>query len=90
MIAAAEMPEYILWLVLKTCRRNRGLSQRAAADRIGVSQPVIAEWESGKSAIGEATLVKVARAYGLDVRGLLLEGLAGEAAPKRRAKAVRG
>lgn len=81
--------KYILWLVLLTCRKNRGLGQRAAAKKIGVSQPVVAEWESGNSAITEQTLVKVATAYGITVRELLVEGLAPprpapEKTPKRR------
>lgn len=79
-MAEGEDVELLLWLVLKTCRERRGLSQRAAAAKIGVSQPVVARWESGSSAIGEDTLTTVARAYGVSVRELLLEGLAGAAA----------
>ena len=78
-----NLPAYVLWLVLQTCRKNRGLSQRAAATKIDVSQPVVAEWESGNSAITEQTLVKVAAAYGCTVRELLLEGLAPAKPPKK-------
>lgn len=78
-----NQPAYVLWLVLQTCRKNRALSQRAAATKIGVTQPVVAEWESGNSAITEQTLVKVAAAYGTTVRELLLEGLATPKPAKR-------
>ncbi len=73
--------DYILWLVLKTCRENRGLKQHGAVPVLGVTQPVISEWENGRSAITEQTLVKVAKAYGITVRDLLLEGLGVKAPP---------
>lgn len=82
MAEGEEVPELLLWLVLKTVRERRGLSQREMAGKLGVTQPVVSRWESGESAIGEDTLSKYAQALGVSVRELLLEGLAGTAAPK--------
>ena len=53
-------------------RRERGLSQRALADLVGVQQPVIARIESGKARNLELkTVVRIAAALGARVKILL-------------------
>ena len=86
MAEGEDVPELLLWLVLKTVRERRALSQREMAAKLGVTQPVVSRWESGESAIGEDTLAKYAGALGVSVRELLLEGLAGTAAPQAPAE----
>jgi len=70
--------EYVLWLVLKRCRENRGLSQREAAEKTGVGQTVISRLESGRQGVREEYLAQIAAGYGITIRELLLEGLAEE------------
>ena len=53
-------------------RQERGLSQRALADLVGVKQPVIARIESGKARNLELkTVVRIAAALGARVKILL-------------------
>lgn len=73
--AARNPSALLLWSVLATCRNNRGWSQADLAERCHVPQSTVSKWESGRHGIGEATLVKVAAAYEIGVRELLLEGL---------------
>jgi DNA-binding XRE family transcriptional regulator len=47
-------------------RFDHGLSQRALADRLGVSQPRVVELESGEKNPQIETLVKIAAATGLE------------------------
>lgn len=47
-------------------RSENGLSQRALADRLGVSQPCVARLESGEHNPDLDTLVNVSRATGLE------------------------
>jgi transcriptional regulator with XRE-family HTH domain len=47
-------------------RSEHGLSQRALAERLGVSQPRIVELESGEKNPQIETLVKIAAATGLE------------------------
>ena len=67
-------------------RAERGLSQRALADRVGVKQPVIARIESGKARNLELkTVVRIAAALGARVKILLEKNEAvGRAKPTKR------
>jgi transcriptional regulator with XRE-family HTH domain len=47
-------------------RSDNGLSQRALAERLGVSQPRVVELESGEKNPQVETLVKIAAATGLE------------------------
>jgi transcriptional regulator with XRE-family HTH domain len=55
---------------LRDVRRNRGLSQRELADRVGTYQPRIAMIESGTNILPE-TAEKIARALLCDVSDLV-------------------
>jgi transcriptional regulator with XRE-family HTH domain len=71
---------------VRRCRRIAGLSQRAIADRVGLSQSMLARVETGRQDLGVTQLVALARCAGL--RLALLDGAGREVAPMR-ALAVR-
>lgn len=54
--------------VLREARRRAGVSQRAAADAAGVRQPVLSRIESGRSQPSLATLDRMVRACGYQLR----------------------
>ncbi len=71
-------------------REERGLSQRALADLVGVTQPVIARIESGKARNLELkTVVRIAAALGARVKILLEENDAGGRAKRTKRKLAR-
>jgi transcriptional regulator with XRE-family HTH domain len=54
----------------KAARERRDISQKEVALEVGVSNPVISETESGKTYPSNATLVKLARYFGVSERFL--------------------
>ena len=56
---------------IKTSRINRGLSQAALAQRAGVSQPTVANWENGSHVPRHAVLEKIGEALGVEPMWLL-------------------
>jgi transcriptional regulator with XRE-family HTH domain len=65
---------------ITTVRRRLGLSQRAFAKRLGVSQNIVGRWESGKHGLTARTLDRVAATGGVTTEWLLH----GTAVPTRR------
>ncbi len=55
-------------------RAAKGLTQQAVADAVGISQPHLANIESGRDGPSVATLRALARALGVTVDSLLQEG----------------
>lgn len=55
---------YFLPRLIRFARLRAKLSQKELADRIGVVQPCVVAWESGRRATSEETLSKVAIALG--------------------------
>lgn len=53
--------------VLKRLRENRGLSQRALAEQLGVQQPAVARWEAGGVQMPINRLDEVLRFFGYGV-----------------------
>ena len=49
-------------------RRNLGLTQKQLADKLGVSQAMVSQWENGDENFTIATLVKISSALGLSLR----------------------
>lgn len=68
-------------LVIRQARERAGLTQAQLAQRAGVSQPCVAQWESGRRPIQEKTVAKVAAALGERVEDMLRRELG---AMKRR------
>lgn len=57
--------------IIKMLRNERGLSQKEAADRLGVAQALLSHYENGKRECGLDFLVSVADLYGVSVDYLL-------------------
>jgi transcriptional regulator with XRE-family HTH domain len=57
--------------VLLEARLRDAMSQKAFAQVIGVSQPLVAAWERGNRPILESTLVRYANAKGVSLPELL-------------------
>ncbi len=54
-------------LLLREARKRAGLTQRQLAERLGVAQPQVARWESGRAAPSFERLKAVLAVCGLDV-----------------------
>ena len=48
-------------------RRIQGLSQDQLAEKLGVSQAMVSQWENGEENFTAATLVKISSALGLQL-----------------------
>lgn len=59
-----------LGALLKAARGRNGLAQRDVADRLGVTQQQVSDWESGRSRPRAGRLQLVAETYGLSVETL--------------------
>ena len=57
--------------IIKTLRQERGWKQQDLADRLGVSRPTVAQWETRKKPPGRKNLVKLAQIFGISVEALL-------------------
>lgn len=51
--------------MLRLARQRRGLTQKAAAERLGIVQPVLSRFENGVSEPDNALLLKAGQIYGL-------------------------
>ena len=56
---------------LKKLRLEKGLSQQALADKIFVTRPTVARWESGSRLPDAVTITRLAEILGVDVNSLL-------------------
>lgn len=64
-----ELAQILIEQKITRLRKNRGLTQAALASRSGVSQPMIAQIESGKlSTLTLKTLARTARALGASLK----------------------
>lgn len=59
---------------LNLCRLEAGLTQRGAAEAIGVTQGAVSKWESGIADPILPRLADIARVYGVEL-DVLLDGL---------------
>ena len=73
--------------LLKGAREGAGLSQRELAQRAGTSQAMVARIERGHQSPSVATLERLVRACGLELR---VEAGGGEAPPSGEAEALSG
>lgn len=56
---------------IKEARKKANLSQKALGDKLGVSQQMITQYETGKSEIKPDTALKIAKALNISVEELL-------------------
>ena len=54
--------------LVRLARLKAGLTQRQLADRLGVTQPVVAAYESGRRQPTVPTLMRIVSAAGFDLR----------------------
>src|SRR5260370_13355216 len=88
-----EIAQILIEHKIAALRKRRGLTQAALAKRSGVSQPMIAQIESGKlNNLTLKTLARTARALGASVKIDLVpqatSSRRGLVSPKRRARAA--
>lgn len=67
-----ERGDPALGLRLRELRLERGMTMAALAERIGVTQPAISQWESGRERPGRETLQRLAGALGVTAEALAL------------------
>lgn len=58
--------------LIREARRRAGLTQAELADRARTSQPGIARWESGRTAVSLDDVLRLVRMCGLDLELVLL------------------
>ena len=61
--------------IIKELRKKRGIQQKELAISIGVAQPTISEWESGKKDPSGERLKKLAEFFGVDELVILGKGV---------------
>ena len=71
---------------LRALRKDSGLSPGGLAEKLGVTAATISRWESGKMAITDQNLVKIARFF--EVSADFLLGLDAEPAPSEVPKMI--
>lgn len=57
---------------LKAARWNVNMTQREAADKIGISIPTLSNYENGKSSPKLYILQKICEAYGITINQVIL------------------
>lgn len=68
-------PEHVrLGARIRDLRKSRGLTATQLSSELGVSQPAISQWETGKEPPSRDSLTKLSRALGVSVSALLDEG----------------
>lgn len=60
---------------LKNLREKKGLSQKEAAEKIGISQSMLAMLESGKRSGSDSTKIRVAEFYKKSVSSLFFKSI---------------
>jgi transcriptional regulator with XRE-family HTH domain len=90
MLRAARIPETVPTTDVETIgqriarlRKERGLTQKQLADKIGIIQVLVSDYEKGKLRLHAEMVVRFARALGVKTDEVL--GLTGNAADKKTA-----
>ncbi|MBD5101678.1 MAG: helix-turn-helix transcriptional regulator [Subdoligranulum sp.] len=56
---------------LKTLRKEKGLTQEALAERLGVTSRSVSRWETGSNLPDLSLLIEIADLYGVELREIL-------------------
>lgn len=67
-IVVSEVSEQVAGALVRSARVRLGLSQRAFADLIGVAQPTLSAYESGRRQPTLPTLMKMLASAGFDLQ----------------------
>lgn len=60
--------------VIKNLRESQSITQKELADRVGVTQGAVSQWENGSAVPGTMLLLKIADVLGCTVDELLRGG----------------
>jgi len=56
---------------IRTLRKRRGMDQKELADKLGLAQSTVCDWESGKTCPRHARLATLARVLNVSVKRLV-------------------
>lgn len=70
--------------LVREARKRAALTQRELAERAGTVQPVVARWESGRTAISLDDVRRLVRLCGFDLEIMLVPADDSDAAQARR------
>jgi transcriptional regulator with XRE-family HTH domain len=76
--------------LVREARRRAALTQRELAERAGTVQPVVARWESGRTAISFDDVRRLVRLCGFDLDIMLVTADDSDAAQARRLAGLTG
>lgn len=58
-------------ITLKAARVTRGLSQKEAAEKLGISESTLYKWESGKNKPNAKYLPKIEKVFGIQISNII-------------------
>jgi len=76
--------------LVREARKRAALTQRQLAERAGTVQPVVARWESGRTAISLDDVRRLIRLCGFDLEIMLVPADDSDAAQARRLAGLTG
>jgi transcriptional regulator with XRE-family HTH domain len=76
--------------LIREARRRAALTQRELAERAGTVQPVVARWESGRTAVSLDDVCRLVRLCGFDLEILLVPNDGSDLAQARRLTTLTG
>ncbi|WP_185976253.1 helix-turn-helix transcriptional regulator [Mycolicibacterium sp. 018/SC-01/001] len=76
--------------LVREARKRAALTQRELAERAGTVQPVVARWESGRTAISLDDVRRVVRLCGFDLEIMLVPADDSDVAQARRLAGLSG
>lgn len=68
--------------LIKAAQTKTGLSQNKLAEALGIRQPTLSQWNSGKADLSDDTYTRLAELAGIDPAVILIEKHARKAGPE--------
>lgn len=62
----------MLKISLKAARVNAGMTQRQAAEKLGVIKETVLNWENGNTKVGTIQLMALCNLYGVSIDNIVL------------------
>jgi putative transcriptional regulator len=66
-----EGGEQMIKVTLKAARVNRGLSQKEAAEKLGIAESTLYKWETGKNKPNAKYLPKIEKVFGVQITNII-------------------